>query len=132
MRIYAPWAADYVQGDKKAYEVENMQEERSITVEELDRFADHLHDMAAAITAEIEEGADLNMELIAEIRGENNPDLTAIVVDSTVGAKMREGEDVSDTLARLIERAYNSADALVDLAKRLHAESEHLKLKELN
>jgi hypothetical protein len=109
-----------------------MQEERSITVEELDRFADHLHDMAAAITAEIEEGADLNMELIAEIRGENNPDLTAIVVDSTVGAKMREGEDVSDTLARLIERAYNSADALVDLAKRLHAESEHLKLKELN
>jgi hypothetical protein len=88
--------------------------------------------MAAAITAEIEEGADLNMELIAEIRGENNPDLTAIVVDSTVGAKMREGEDVSDTLARLIERAYNSADALVDLAKRLHAESEHLKLKELN
>lgn len=103
----------------------------TMTVEELDRFADNLADQARTITAVIEEAADVNMDFIAEIRGEVNPDLTAVVVDA-IGYKMREGEDVADTVARLVERAYNTANALLEIANTLQAESDAKKLVELN
>jgi hypothetical protein len=106
-----------------------MQEPTTITIEELDRFADNLHDMAVQITAAIEEASDINQDLLSEIRGEINPDLTAMVVDE-ISYKMREGEDVSDTLGRLIERAYNSASAIIEIGKRLHMEAESRKLAE--
>jgi hypothetical protein len=103
----------------------------TMTVEELDRFSENLADQARTITAVIEEAGDVNMDFIAEIRGEVNPDLTAAVVNA-VGYKMREGEDVADTVARLIERAYNSANALLEIADALQAESDAKKLAELN
>ena len=103
----------------------------SMTVEELDRYADHLGDQARTITAVIEEAGTTNMDFIAEIRGEVNPDLTAAVVDA-IGYKMREGEDVADTVARLVNRAYNTANALLEIANALEAESESKKLAELN
>ena len=103
----------------------------SMTIEELDRYADNLADQARTITAVIEEAGNANMDFIAEIRGEVNPDLTAAVVDA-VGYKMRDGEDVADTVARLIERAYNSANALLEIANTLQAESDAKKLEELN
>lgn len=103
----------------------------NLTVEELDRYADNLHDMAVQITAAIEEAADLNMDLLSEIRGEINPDMTGLVVEA-ISHKMREGEDVADTLGRLIQRAYNSANAIIEIGKALHAESEAKKLQELN
>lgn len=103
----------------------------SMTVEELDRFSDNLAEQARTITAVIEEAGNANMDFIAEIRGEVNPDLTAAVVDA-VGYKMRDGEDVADTVARLIERAYNSANALLEIADALDAESVAMKTAELN
>jgi hypothetical protein len=103
----------------------------SMTVEELDRFSDNLAEQARTITAVIEEAGNANMDFIAEIRGEVNPDLTAAVVDA-VGHKMRDGEDVADTVARLIERAYNSANALLEIADALDAESVAMKTAELN
>ena len=102
-----------------------------MTVEELDRFSDNLAEQARTITAVIEEAGNANMDFIAEIRGEVNPDLTAAVVDA-VGYKMRDGEDVADTVARLIERAYNSANALLEIADALDAESVAMKTAELN
>jgi hypothetical protein len=117
-------------GEQKAYEVEKMAI-TTMTVEELDRYADHLADQARTITAVIEEASDLNMDFIAEIRGEVNPDLTAAVVDA-IAYKIREGEDVADTVARLVNRAYNTANALLEIANTLQAESDAKKLAELN
>lgn len=103
----------------------------NMTIEELDRYANNLHDMAVQITAAIEEASDVNMDLLAEMRGENNPDLTALVVEA-IAYKMREGEDVADTLGRLIARALNSANAIIEIGKILHMEAEQKKMAELN